>query len=76
MFVTTGPDDEDGVCAFRDPWSDVLMPMVASDERRLYSLREKAQEIADTFRQEVRVVRFRSMEVVETITPATREGAS
>jgi len=66
------PDDE-GVTAFlmpamgfkREQW----MPMVGADEARMKSLKQKAQEIANTTGQKITLAEFSIRTDLETIEP-------
>ena len=60
-------DNTEGVIAFmtREGW----MPMVGADMSRVSYLRERAQEVADTTGQPVRLLRFSVREELEEIRP-------
>lgn len=47
-------------------------PLIGADEARVASFRKLAQKIADATRKEVRLVRFHTPELLETIKPCAR----
>ena len=61
------PDDE-GVTAFLVPGMG-WMPMVGADKARMMSLKQKAQEIANTMGQKITLAEFNNKTVLETIEP-------
>ena len=67
VFVAIEKDGDEGVCAFMH--DGTMLPMVGSDRRRVDSLRPIAQAIADQTDTPIRLLRFISSEVVETIAP-------
>lgn len=66
------PDDE-GVTAFLMPAmgfkGEQWMPMVGADEARMKSLKQKAQEIANTTGQKIALAEFSVRTDLETIEP-------
>lgn len=62
-----GPDDE-GVtaCRFGHQWA----PMVGADRERMDSLRQVAQEMANSARQKITLAKFTVRTDLETIEPA------
>ena len=66
------PDDE-GVTAFLMPAvgfkREMWVPMVGADKARMMSLKQKAQEIANTMGQKITLVKFSTKTVLETIEP-------
>lgn len=55
-ITAIGPDDEEGVPAFMSALGPI--PMIAANEERLESLKEKAQELADMDGVDFKITRF------------------
>lgn len=68
-FVTTDTAaDDEGVTASRGP-DGVWYPMVGADMKRVRSLREQAQAIANLTGKPIKVLRFSGRTEIEVITP-------
>lgn len=63
-----GPEDE-GVAAFFDRLSGVMLPLVGADMARVASLRSVAQMIARETGKQIKLVRFSLRENLEVIEP-------
>jgi hypothetical protein len=61
-----GDDDNEGVCAMRGP--DGWMPLVASDEARVNSLRPLVAQMARVAGRPIKLVRFDQRTELETLT--------
>lgn len=61
-------EDDEGIPGIAGPNGGVI-PMVGADEKRILSLRDHAQAIADRFGKPVKVLRFTQVELIETIEP-------
>lgn len=73
-FLTVDPDDdEEGFAAFATP-NGTILPMVATDQRRLEQLRPLAAGWVARFGRPVRLVEFTGMRELETIHPAKARG--
>ena len=66
-----GDPDDEGLTAIMAPiWGFTQwMPMVGSDEARMMSLKEKAQEIANAMGHKIKLVKFSVRTDLETIEP-------
>ncbi|KKL06120.1 hypothetical protein LCGC14_2599210 [marine sediment metagenome] len=71
-----GDSDDEGLCAFKVPAmgfeKEQWIPMVGADEARMMSLKEKAQEIANSTGQKITLVKFSVRTELETIIPNHR----
>lgn len=72
LFVATdsSPEDE-GIAAFLAK-SDMWLPMVAADMKRVESLRGMAQRVADESGDVVRLIKFSVREELEVFEPRER----
>uniref|UniRef100_A0A6M3MCL0 Uncharacterized protein n=1 Tax=viral metagenome TaxID=1070528 RepID=A0A6M3MCL0_9ZZZZ len=70
-----GDSDDEGLTACLMPakvmgfQSEQWMPMVGADEARMMSLKQIAQEMANTTGQKITLVKFSNKTVLETIEP-------
>lgn len=62
-------DDSEGIVS-----AAVVGPMIGADDARIMQLRPLAQEVADIFGTEIKLVRFTVREDVDTITPKRKAG--
>jgi hypothetical protein len=71
-FLAIDSDGDEGVCAFKGPTT--WMPMVAADEKRLSSLRQMAQKLANERGVTIRLVKFTAREDLDIIAPVPAMG--
>lgn len=69
-FLTVDPKDGvEGLCAYFEPKVNQWIPMIAADEARLDSMREKAKVLAQVQPNRIVLVRFHGREELEEIRP-------
>ncbi len=68
MAISVDEDGDEGLCAFLGP-DGLWMPLVATDEKRLELITEKAKEIAHTTGRLIHIIRFDTRTTVQVIDP-------
>jgi hypothetical protein len=66
-YVTVDDNGEEGICAFRDPGSNMMMPMVCADNIRIQLFEPIAREMSLATGKTIKLIRFSQREEIKTI---------
>jgi hypothetical protein len=68
-FIAVDDDGNEGICAAPLQRGMLSVPLIAADAARLTSVMPIAQQMADMFGRDVRLVKFSTRDVIKTLTP-------